>query len=215
MGLIKKRVLVLESHVDDATCGCAGTILKHLERGDTVQWHTFIGEGYRVPYKWNPKTLRIEWKYAMKALGIKDSHIHDYRVDTLDVVATELRDLIFKIWHEFDPDIAYVPWRKSRHQDHRAVGDFAYQVSWRSDADVLAYTVPNDFAGFEPNVFSVLDEDTYLAKLEVIENFASQFILRSWFTLDLVGAFMETYSPFGSGDAQYVESFEQVKRVIT
>lgn len=210
MGL---RVIVLEAHVDDATCGCAGTIYKHLKREDKVQWHTFIGNGYRVPEGWSPRTLQDEHKNAMKALGVKDSHLYSYRVDTGDVT-TEIRDLMFKRWHTFDPDIAYVPWRGSRHQDHRAIGGFAYQVSWRTNADVLAYPVVNDIAGFTPNVFSPIDDEAFLAKMEALGQFKSQFELRSWFSIDLVAAYMETYAQFINGDVQYVEPFEQVKRVI-
>ena len=128
MGL---KILVLEAHVDDADCGCGSTIYKHLRNGDEIQWHTFITKGYTVPKGWSPDVLIKEAQYARSILGIKDYTFYDFKVDTLDR-ATELRDLIYKIWKDFDPDVAYVPLRQSRHQDHRAIGDFAYQVSCRS-----------------------------------------------------------------------------------
>lgn len=207
-----KKVLVLEAHVDDAFCGCGGTIRKHLERGDTVQWHTFIGNGYSVPENWAPNSLGAEHKKAMDVLGVTDYYLYDYNLGILDMTSG-LRNLIFKIWHDFDPDIAYVPWRKSRHQDHRTVGDFACQVSWRTSADVLAYTVLNDFSGFNPTVFSSIDENTWSIKLKALEQFKSQFILRSWFTSDLTKTFMQDYAVFINNNA-YVEPFEQIKRVI-
>ena len=211
MGL---RVMVIEAHVDDACCGCAGTIYKHIKRGDQVQWHTMIGKGYRVPEQWAPQSLRIEYKNAMQQLGVKDSRLYGFSVDTADMMP-EIRDLMYKRWHTFDPDIAYVPWKGSRHQDHRAVGDFASQISWRTNADVFAFPVVNDIAGFTPNVFSPIDDDAFIVKMDTLAEFKSQFVLRPWFSLDLVASYMASYAPFVIGSEEdYVEPFEQVKRVI-
>lgn len=210
MGL---KVLVLEAHVDDATCGCGATILKHLKRGDKVQWHTFVGKGYRVPEGWAKDSLAIEYENAMGVLGVGDHFLYNYKVDTADKT-TELRNLIHMIWHNFKPDIAYVPWAKSRHQDHRAIGDFAHQVSWRSNADVLAYPVVNDIEGFSPTVFAPIDNKTMDIKLKALEQFESQFVLRPWFRLDLIESFMHTYAQFVDTLLQYAEPFEQVRRTI-
>ena len=211
MGL--KRVLVIDAHVDDAVCGCAGTVLKHLECGDTVEWHTFIGKGYRVPKTWPEYSLVLEHRSAMKVLGVETYYCYPYRVDMADVI-TQVRSHLFRIWHDFKPDVAYVPWAGSRHQDHRAIGDFARQVSWRSDADVFAYPVTNDFSGFAPTVFSVISEDRCLLKLQAVEQFASQFVLRPWFTLDLIESFMRTYAQFAGDGVRFVEPFEQVRRTL-
>lgn len=210
MGL---KVLVLEAHVDDADTGCGSTIYKHIKNGDKVQWHTFITKGYTVPNGWTPEVLIHEAQHARLVLGIKDYTFYDYKVDTLDR-ATELRDLIFHIWHDFEPDIAYIPLRRSRHQDHRAVGDYTWQVSWRSHADIFAYPVLNDFDDFAPNVFSLIDSDALEAKIQAVNCFRSQFKLRPWFTLEVVRNFMQHYAVFVDGDHSYVEPFEQVKRVL-
>ena len=210
MGL---KVLVLEAHIDDADCGCGSTIYKHVKSGDEVQWHTFITKGYRVPEGWETDMLTIEHQRAMEALEVKDYFLYDYTVDTLDRT-TDLRDLIFKIWHDFGPDMAYIPLRQSRHQDHRAVGDFAHQVSWRTHADVLAYPIFNDFEDFKPNVFSIIDEEALAVKMAAINQYHSQYELRSWFSAGLVRSFMRTYSVFTDGSTAHVEPFEQVKRVI-
>lgn len=211
MGL---KVLVLEAHVDDADCGCGSTIFNHIKNGDEVQWHTFISEGYKVPDGWAPDVLIKEAQAARAYLGVKDYTFYDFTVDTLDR-ATELRDLIFHIWHNFEPDIAYVPLRRSRHQDHRAIGDYAWQVAWRSHADIFAYPVLNDFDDFTPNVFSLIGSEALQAKILALEAYHSQFKLRAWFTIDLVRAFMQKYAVFVDGDYTYVEPFEQVKRVLT
>jgi LmbE family N-acetylglucosaminyl deacetylase len=210
MGL---KVLVLEAHVDDADCGCAATIYRHIKNGDEVFWHTLVSRGYKTPYNWPANTLKIEWLESLRRLGITNYHIYDYRVDTLDNTMG-VRDRVFRIWNDLNPDVAYVPWRNSRHQDHRATGDFAYQVSWRSHADILAYPVINDRAGFTPNVFSMVDDEALTAKLEAISKFKSQFELRSWFSMDVIEAAMKSDSVFVNGTIRYVETFEQIKRVL-
>jgi LmbE family N-acetylglucosaminyl deacetylase len=149
------KVLVIGAHVDDAECGAGGTIVGHIKAGHEVEWHSMISNGYAVPEGWDSSTLSNEFEQAMHVLGVKNHNLHDFSVDTLDRITT-LRDTIYKFWHDFKPDIAYVPWRGCRHQDHRAVGDCVYQVSWRGRADVRAYVLPNDYDGFKPTIFSPL-----------------------------------------------------------
>lgn len=211
--LPRRKVLVLEAHIDDADSGCGSTVYKHIRDGDDVQWHTFITKGYRVPEGWHEDSLITEYQKAKRRLAVDNYVLYDYHVDTLDR-STELRNLIYAIWYKFDPDVAYIPLRYSRHQDHRAVGDFAWQVSWRSHADILAYPVLNDFENFNPNVFSVIDNDALEAKIAALKMYHSQFNLRPWFSIILVRATMQHYAVFTNGKGEYVEPFEQVKRVL-
>lgn len=210
MGL---KVLVISAHVDDAECGCGGTVIKHIEAGDEIQWHTLIGHGYRVPNKWPLNTLADEFVDAMAVFGIEDYELHNFNVDTLDRI-TELRNTLFRIWKNYDPDIAYVHWAGSRHQDHRAVGDCARQVSWRSKADVRAYSVLNDFDGFRPTVFSVLTLRQLEKKKLVIGCYKSQFELRRWFTEDLIMAHSRSFGIFADSGSGHAEVFEQIRRVV-
>lgn len=222
MGL---RVLVLSAHVDDAEFGCGGTIYRHLEHGDNVQWHTMVGNGYEVPQAWPKDTLAQEFVQSMKTIGIDgvgDWRLHLFKLNQLDTTRPEEgdskgpRDVVFEIWRDFNPDVAYVPWRGSRHQDHRALADYSYQVSWGRNTDIRAYAVANDMIGFIPTVFSPLVQDEHDVKMDALDCYLSQKVLRSWFTRELADAFMRSYVPFVNlkPRPQYVEAFEQVKRVV-
>lgn len=208
------RVLVIGAHVDDAECGCGGTIARHIEREHEVQWHTLISGNYRVPEGWPEDSLEREYENAMKVMGIENFHLHDFVVDTLDAV-TGIRHLLYQIWQDFQPDVTYVPWKGSRHQDHRAVGQCSYEVSWRSNADSFMYVVPNDYLGFVPNTYSILDSRFYQKKLEVLAAYRSQVFLRPWFTNNLIDSHSRAFAVFAKGEDCHVEPFIQVKRLLT
>ena len=211
MGL--KRVLCLSPHIDDAECGAGGTIARHVERGDEIQWHTLIRRGYRLPEGWPDDALEREFEFAMAELGIQDYHLHDFKVDTLDAI-TGIRDKLYNIWHDFNPDVAYIPWSGSRHQDHRAVGEACLQVSWRTTADVFMYVVVNDYLGFVPNTYSILADRFYRKKLLVLQCYRSQVHMRPWFTDTLIESHARAFAIFSKGENSHIEPFIQAKRVL-
>jgi len=185
MGL---KVLVISTHMDDAELGCGGSIHKHIVDGDRVIWHTMIGDGYG---KLND-ILKSEFISSMKVMGVDEWALHNFKKSTFDI--SELRDCIYQLWQMIMPDIAYIPWPGSRHPEHRAVGTSAVQVSWASNTEIYAYTVPNDIAGFVPNTFSVLDEEAVIARNRAISQYESQFRLRSWFSWDIFDAYLKVFS---------------------
>jgi len=208
------RVLVLSAHIDDAECGAGGTVARHIERGDNIQWHTLVRRGYQLPENWPLDTLELEFQFAMAELGIEDYHLHDFKVDTLDAAITAIRDKLYKLWHDFDPDMAYIPWNGSRHQDHKAVGEAALQVSWRTTADVFMYVVVNDYLGFVPNTYSILADRYYRKKLLVLQCYRSQLHMRPWFTETLVESHARAFAIFAEGENSHIEPFIQAKRVL-
>jgi len=178
------------------------------------QWHTLIKRGYQVPNGWPDDTLEQEYNNAMKTIGVEHSYLYDFDVRTLDAM-TEVRDLLYHVWHNFGPDVAYVPWNMSRHQDHRNVGQCSYEVSWRTTADLFMYVVPNDYLGFVPNVYSILENKHYQKKLETLGCYRSQIWVRPWFTNNLIDSHARAFAVFAKGEDCHVEPFMQVKRILT
>jgi LmbE family N-acetylglucosaminyl deacetylase len=206
-------ILVISAHIDDAECGCGGTIVRHLEQGDRVFWHTLIGEGYRVPDGWRKDVLKEEFQEAMLVLGVDNYHLYDFHVDVTENIQ-DIRDQIYRIWKHTDPDIAYVPWSGSRHQDHSVVGKCAEQVGWQSGAELLQYFVPNDWHGFKPNTYKIVSEKHFKRKLEAIICYRSQFKMRDWFTEKLLINIAQAFSVFAKGNSgEYVEPFLQTRRI--
>lgn len=197
--------------MDDAECGAGGTIAGHIQSNNDVSWHTLISNGYAVPIDWSRDTLTDEFEQAMNTLGVEDHVLYDFSVDTLDRITT-LRDTIYRIWKDYEPDIAYVPWRGSRHQDHRAVADCVYQVSWRGKTDVRAYALPNDLGGFNPSIYSPLTKKEYRKKMLALKCYKSQYHLRSWFSDEMLSAFMRSWGAYVND--RPTEIFEQLRRVI-
>ena len=53
-----ERVLVIAAHPDDEALGCAGTLARHRETGDTAAV-AFLSEGVSSRYDYNPKDLSL------------------------------------------------------------------------------------------------------------------------------------------------------------
>ncbi len=160
-------VLVVAPHADDETLGCGGTILRHVEQGDTVHWLivTHIAEelGFEAEriQKREYEIERVSRQYGIEQpinLGFPTT-----RLDTQPMGA--LVDTIGTAFHEIDPELIYVPYRNDIHTDHAVVFDAVTSCTkwfrYPSVQRVLAYetlsetefALDPDVSGFQPNVF--------------------------------------------------------------
>ncbi|WP_420825933.1 PIG-L deacetylase family protein [Clostridium taeniosporum] len=48
-----KNILVISVHPDDETIGCGGTILKHKDKGDKVNWLILTSAETRYGYSYH------------------------------------------------------------------------------------------------------------------------------------------------------------------
>ncbi|MHC4751545.1 MAG: PIG-L deacetylase family protein [Planctomycetota bacterium] len=208
-----KRVLVLSPHTDDAEFACGGTIAKLLDLGHYIKWVTFVDRGYPVPEGWPEDTLVTEFVEAMQILGIADFTTLGFEVRCLEGAKKDIRNILYKIWKTFVPDIVFAPWNKARHPDHAAVGECTSQVVWKA-VDVYFYALLNDRVGFIPNVISPLSQKYLDKKVRVGAAYKSQFLLRPWLTINPFSSMTEELLPFLKEPYPLVEAFQQERKIM-
>ena len=209
---MKERVLVLSPHADDAEFGCGGTVAQHVLNDDAILWITFVTRGYKVPDGWDDYTLYQEFLEAIKQLQVTDHGAWDFKLECLEQEQKKITKVIYNTIRDFNPSIIYTPFSNCRHQDHAAIHIATVRAAWATEATILGYRIPNDLAGFSPNVFIPLCPLSIERKRRAIMAYKSQFKLRKWITIQLIEAQHTDYSAFIEGD--YVEPFELIKMVI-
>lgn len=115
------KVIVVAPHPDDETLGCGGTLLKHRDLGDEINWLivTVLAEESGYTSEQIAKR-RKEITAVQKAYGFKDVFQLELPTTKIDLLYT--RDLVLKIrevFHKLKPEIVYIPFSHDAHSDHR------------------------------------------------------------------------------------------------
>jgi LmbE family N-acetylglucosaminyl deacetylase len=158
------KILCLGAHSDDIEIGCGGTLIQFLARRRSVaiDWVVFSGDDVRA--------AEARASARRMAAGRRP------RVET-----KKFRDGFFAIKEEFEklkrrpsPDIVFCPWRGDAHQDHRLLGELAWNTF--RDHLILEYEIPKyDGDWGTPNVYVPLAEEAAARKVEhLVKSFPSQ-----------------------------------------
>jgi LmbE family N-acetylglucosaminyl deacetylase len=161
------KVLVVAAHPDDEVLGCGGTIINHIQRGDTVDV-VFMTNG--VGSRPETKSSEIQQRQAStqkcnEVLGstiVKNFNFPDNQLDTvplLDIVKS-----IESVLLEVRPDIIYTHFPHDLNIDHeltcRALMTAARPLPDSTVRKVYAFEVPSSTEwsismseGFSPNHF--------------------------------------------------------------
>ncbi len=119
---INKKILVIVAHADDETLGCGGTILKHINNGDSVHV-MFMTKGIsaRINNKENAEEVRTaSMKKAMLTLGVCHYYTFDFPDNKMDTVP--LLDIVQKIEYvlnDYQPDTVYTHFSHDLNIDHQ------------------------------------------------------------------------------------------------
>ncbi|MCM3079667.1 PIG-L deacetylase family protein [Brevibacillus invocatus] len=181
------NVLVVAPHPDDETLGCGGTLLKHIENGDKVNWLIVTTMFPKVDKdRERLQTRETEIKTVSNMYGFSSVHHLGFETTRLDnIPMSDLVGSIGKIINEVRPEIIYLPYRGDVHTDHKMVFDAAVSCTkwfrYNFVKRILAYETlsETDFGinpdnnGFRPNVF--VDISPFLnKKLDILRVFKSE-----------------------------------------
>lgn len=180
-------ILAISPHPDDETLGCGGTLLRHRDEGDEINWllvttvHPSDEDGRETIAQNDKVNAKVAADYGFASL-IKLG----FRPAQLDVVPmTELIEAIGGAIKRIKPDTLYVPFPGDAHSDHRCVFDaVAACCKWfryPSVRRVYACEIPSetDFglrpeaSAFRPNVF--VDVTDWLdQKIRILGHFTGE-----------------------------------------
>lgn len=117
-----KTVLVVAAHADDEALGCAGTIVRHVEEGDTVHL-VFMADGVQSRRESSEADFlrRLEAsKHALSILGVSSSQsleLPDNKMDSVPLL--EVVQKLELILEETQPSVLYTHHHGDLNIDHR------------------------------------------------------------------------------------------------
>ena len=115
-----KNIIVISAHPDDEILGCGGTLIKHREAGDKIDWllTTRIKESHGFS-KVKIESRNSEVKKISELLNINKTYILDYPTMCLtDESLISMIPEVSDIFKESKPEIIYILNRSDAHSDH-------------------------------------------------------------------------------------------------
>jgi LmbE family N-acetylglucosaminyl deacetylase len=159
----------VEAHPDDLVWGCGGTIAKLSHKNQFISvTFTSCNED---PLN---KGILEENIKALNFLGVKDVRQNGLSRRTLFMHAQEVRDFLYKIKLEYNPEIIFCASPSDLHQDHSLTGECCKTI-FRDSATILAYSILRSLGNFNPICFVELSKKEIKMKLQALSMFKTQY----------------------------------------
>ncbi|MGH3444471.1 MAG: PIG-L deacetylase family protein, partial [Nocardioidaceae bacterium] len=172
-----RRVLAVGAHTDDIELGC-GALLSRLRRdGAEIRAAVFSRAEQSLPPGAPDDTLELEFRAAMRHLGVEESSIHMGTVPVRrfpDHRQPILEELV-AIKRSFEPDLVLTMSSTDTHQDHEVV--HAESVRAFRGTSVLGYETPWNQRVTHTTLFAEVDEADVEAKVAMMAEYRSQATL--------------------------------------
>lgn len=156
------NILAIGAHPDDIEIGCAGTLLKYVQKGHNV----FLLIMSCGEVGGDPKVRKQEQENSAEAMGAKKLYWAEFK-DTQITDDKALINAAENVINEVNPQMVFINYAYDVHQDHRAIAKACLSAT-RYIKEVLYYEVPTT-QNFNPDIFvdigDVLDEKLNLLKI--------------------------------------------------
>ena len=195
------RILCLAAHADDVEIGCGGALLRLLaERpGCEVDWVIFSA----VPER--EREAKASASDFLAGAGRSSVTVKGFRDSYLPYQGLEVKEFFEQLKASSTPDLIFAPHRKDEHQDHRLVGELAWNTFRNhliAEYEIAKYE--GDLGA--PNLYVPLTAAQGRRKVELILKHYRSQSSRSWFRAPMFEAVMnlrglECNAPEGLAEA--------------
>ncbi len=203
------RILALAAHCDDVELAAGATLLRLLGEHP--------GRGLCILIAAADERRAAEARAASECLARSanashlEVHIASLAENVLPAHLPEVREFVLAHGRPFAPDLVFAPHLADRHQDHRAVGEIAYQVF--RDHPILEYEITKyDGDLHTPNVYVPISPELAKIKVELLEQHYVSQHTRTWFDRDAFLALMRIRGI--ECNERYAEGFHVRKLVL-
>jgi LmbE family N-acetylglucosaminyl deacetylase len=196
------RLLAIGAHADDIEIGCAGTILKLIDREalSEVCWVVLTGETRRAAEAARSADALLAGVPSQRVI------LKDFRDGYFPYDGGDIKTFFEQLKGELSPDLILTHRRADLHQDHRVT----CELTWNTFRDhlILEYEVPKyDGDMGRPNLYVGLDESIRRRKLDhLTTHFGSQASKR-WFEDDLFSGLLRLRGMECNSPTAYAEAF--------
>ncbi len=195
-----KVLLCIGAHCDDIEIGCGGTLLTLSRRYPQAHFHWVIFTSDAV--------RESESQHAAKRLlGDRCSvDVQRFRGSYLPFEGSAIKDYFEVVARRLSPDAIFTHHIDDRHQDHRLLGELAWNT-FRNHL-IFEYEIPKYEGDLgRPNVFVPLTREDLDAKVDcLLACFPSQR-QRSWFTAETFTALARLRGIESGAPSGYAEAF--------
>jgi LmbE family N-acetylglucosaminyl deacetylase len=167
--------MALGAHADDVEIGAGATLMQMLAAhpGTRVHWVVFSGNGERG----------VEAEESARALlgdSLASLHLHEVRDGFLPREWSGVKEMLLQLARQVRPDVVFAPSLEDAHQDHRALGELAWQA-FRGTM-ILGYEIPKwEGERLTPSLYVPVSEEVVKAKLGHLQRYFSSQKDKTWF----------------------------------
>lgn len=207
------NVLGVGAHYDDLELGCSGTLMKHVQHGDSVTMLVITDSSYNNPNGDLIRAADVAHSEGLKAANIIGAELICLNYKTFIVPFDEaLTKEITRYIEDLEIDTVYSPWTHDLHRDHQYAAKSTLMAG-RHVPRFLMYrsNFYNTQQGFRGNLYSDIS-DVMDKKIEVIKAHESELerVRYKW---------IEFFNNQNANDGQkigvkYAECFEVVRYLI-
>lgn len=131
------RVLVIAPHPDDDAIGCGGSIIQHIQRGDTVNVVYVTSGEHGSPVYAPPELAKIREEEAAKCAAILGvQHLTFLRQPDGNVgYSIDLVNQFIQLIRTDKPDALYLPHSDDGHKDHQQTFQIVIEAVGRAQGD--------------------------------------------------------------------------------
>ena len=200
------RLVCLGAHADDVEIGAGGTVLRLLGERPRVQATVAVFSG--APER-AAEAQASAADFFADAEHL-DVHTGDHRDGYFPHDAGDIKAWVQATLEPLRPDLVLTHRRDDAHQDHRVVGELAWQTF--RGARIAEYEVPKWDGDLDrPNAYVALDAETVGRKLALLaDHFPSQHG-RAWYDAETFRGLMRVRGV--EAGARYAEAFHCAKTV--
>lgn len=207
-----KRVLILSPHTDDGELGMGGTIASLIDKDVDVYIYAFSNASRSLPKDLPENTLEIEFRKAMKVLGIKKNNafIGNHEVRTFTYHRQEILDKMIELRKNIDPDLVFLPSTSDIHQDHQVISNEGLRAF--KTRCLLGYELPWNNISFPTNCFHILERKHIDKKIEALSCYQTQKY-RSYLNPEFIQSLAITRGT--QIQVKYAEAFEIIRWILS
>ena len=207
------NVLGVGAHYDDLELGCSGTLMKHVQHGDSVTMLVITDSSYNNPNGDLIRAADVAHSEGLKAANIIGAELICLNYKTFIVPFDEaLTKEITRYIEELNIDTIFSPWTSDLHRDHQYAAKCTLMAGRHIKRFLMYrcnfYDTDKEFYGnFYSDVSEVMDKKT-----EVIKAHKSELERVRYKWLDF---FKKQHENDGQKiGAKYAECFEVVRYLI-